>query len=710
MKRRLYVLGALAVALIAIRAALPTVLEALIARQGTLALGLPVSVENVDLSLHAGVLAVEGLDIGGDQAPRLHCERIVANLHFLNLFRGRAQLERLEIGRAEIALALLADGTVAPLVRSDDLGETPELTVAMPAEEAASEAGGAWPLWIDRLSIADFKLLLVTPAAPDLPPLEVTLEKFRFSNFTLIDGQLAFGSVGLAGAHAKVRRDLEFEPARATPEAASAKEAATASKGTSAQPGTGLSLDDLSIEDVGITLEARDAEVELALSASARNLRLDPDSRFPVKLRIDREGGWLKLEGEAGANPPAFAGTLSLEGLSLASVVEIIDPDIPVRIGAGTLGGRLELQLALGAEGVSAHAEGHLQIDGGDGTAGGRELELKQVRLEVTELAYESVVGGPPRIRAKSAIVDAEGLSFHDRTIEPSFLLELLTFDFTARNVRLPARDAEFDLTAKGLAGLDATANGALKGGVGRTDLALAGALLSPLAAYADGGWIEIENGTAGVAGQVSSDGPHHDFNLDLTLTDLEVGHVDPGVFQQTFGMAPDLALALLSDPSGSVTLPIHFEIDALSGDAGFSLPRLLAGALSQAAMGIVTSPLKGLGAAHGALFGDDGDLILDPVPFPPGKKKWDDDQEIYLDALARTLEARAAVHIRLTGIAGNGESERLARARAERVAGALRKRDVLKDRIELAEPTAGNPGVEIAIVPAPEEEGGESD
>lgn len=699
MKRRLYILGTLALVLVGLRAALPTVMERLIASQGTRALGLPVSVENVDLALYRGVLAVEGLDIGGDEAPRLHCERIVANLHFLNLFRGRAQLELLEIGRAEIALALLADGTLAPLVRSEGPGEAPEVTpvVAEGSEDGADaepEAGGAWPLWIDRLEIADFNLLLVTPAAPNVPPLELTLEQFHFSDFTLIDGALAFGAIGLEGSQARLRRDLEFEPAEPPVE--------TADVGAS---GTRFSLGDLSIEDAHFKLESGDVDVDLAVSVNARNIVLDRGARFPLELRVEREGGWLEIAGEAGANPPAFAGTVSLEGLSLAHVVLLADPEIPFRIEDGQLAGKLDVQLALDETGVSAALEGHLEVTGVDGAAAGRDVDLKRARLDLKGLALEPAETGPATITIDSVVLDAEGFSAHDEAVDPSFLMELLTVDFKARGVRWPARDLEFELAATGILGLDVRANGKLSGGDGRTDLALGGLPLRSISGYAAASGIRFEGGTAGSEGHVASTSALHDVNLDLTLTDLAVGQIDPGIFQQTFGMAPDVALAILSDPSGSVTLPVHFEIDTASGGTRFSLSRLLAGAMTQAVLGIVTSPLKGLGVAKNAIFGDDGALNLDPITFAPGEKKWDESQDAYLDVLARMLEARPGLRMRFTGLAGEDESERLARSRAERVVKALRKRDVGEHRIEVGPPGTGTPGVEITILPAPVDE-----
>ncbi|MGI9432515.1 MAG: DUF748 domain-containing protein [Myxococcota bacterium] len=699
MKRRLYVLGALVVLAIGIRAVLPTVLERVIASQGTKALGLPVAVGNVDLALHRGAVAVEDLDIGGGLAPRLRCERIHANLHFLNLFRGRAQLESLEIGRAEIALALLADGTPAPLVRTETPGEPPKVTPEAattdgeppPVEE---ETGGAWPLWIDRLEIADFNLLLVTPTAPDVPPLELTLDQFRFSDFTLIDGALSFGAIGLDGSEARLRRDLQFEEAEPADAAQVAE--APSSSGTGQQ----LSLGDLKIEDAHFKLESGEVDVDLAVSATARDIVLERNATFPVELRIDREGGWLVLTGRAGANPPAFDGKVSLEGLSLAHVVLLANPETPFRISEGLLGGQLDVAMGIAENGVSAQIDGHLLVTGVDAVAADRDVDLKRARVDVSGLVLEPTDSGEASIRAGSLVLDSEGFSAHDETVEPSFLMELLSIDFTGRNIRWPNRDGELEWSARGVAGLELDTTSKLAGGAGRTDITLSGLPLRGLSGYAAASGIQFESGTAATAGHVVHEGGAHDVNLQLTLTDLAFGQIDPGVFQKTFGMAPDVALAILSDPSGSVDLPVHVEIDTTSGDTGFALSRVVTSALSQAVMGIVTSPLKGLGLAKSAIFGEDGELKLDPVTFEPGEKNWDDDQEAYLDALARMLEARPNVRMRFVGLASEGESERLANTRAKRVAKALEKRDVAEDRIELGTPGSGPPGVEIEVLP----------
>ncbi|MDH3686710.1 MAG: DUF748 domain-containing protein [Myxococcales bacterium] len=699
MKRRLYVLGTLVALAIGVRAALPSVLEHLIASQGTKALGLPVAVGNVDVALHRGVIALEDLDIGGDLAPRLHCESIRANLHSLNLLRGQVQLERLEIGRAEIALALLADGTPAPLIRTDEPGEPPAATSeaattdeeALPVEE---EAGSAWPLWIDQLEIADFNLLLVTPSAPDVPPLELTLDQFHFSDFTLIDGALSFGAIGLEGSQARLRRDLQFD----TPEPAEAPQVAETPDSSGA--GRQFSLGDLKIEDAHFKLESGEVDVDLAVSATARDVVLERNARFPVELRIDREGGWLELAGRAGANPPAFDGKVSLEGLSLAHIVLLANPEIPFRIGEGSLAGELEVELGIAENGVSAQIDGHLLATGVDAVAADRDVELKRARVDVSGLVLEPTDSGDATIRAESLVLDSEGFSAHDEAVDPSFLMELLSVDFTGRKVRWPNRDGEIELSARGVAGLELAATSQLADGAGRTDLRLLGLPLRSISGYAASSGIQFEGGAAATDGHVVHQGDAHDVNLDLTLTDLEFGQIDPGVFQKTFGMAPDIALAILSDPSGSVELPIHVEIDTTSGDTGFSLSRVVTSALSQAVMGIVTSPLKGLGVAKNAIFGDAGELRLDPVTFEPGEKNWDDSQEAYLDALARMLEARPNVRMRFVGLASEGESERLANARAKRVANALLQRDVAEERIELGAPGSGAPGVEIEVLP----------
>lgn len=705
MKRRLYVLGTLVAVAIGVRAALPSVLERLIASQGTKALGLPVSVGNVDLSLHRGVLALEDLDIGGDLAPRLHCESIRANLHFLNLLRGRAHLERLEIGRAEIALALLADGTPAPLIRTAEPGEPPTVTPevattnedSLPLEE---DPGSAWPLWIDRLEIADFNLLLVTPSAPDVPPLELTLDQFHFSQFTLIDGALSFGAIGLEGSRAKLRRDLRFDAAESAEPAESADAPQVAETPDSSGTDQQLSLGDLKIEDAHFKLESGEVDVDLAVSVTARDVVLERDARFPIDVRIDREGGWLKVVGAAGANPPAFEGKVSLEGLSLAHIVLLANPEIPFRIGEGLLGGELDVELGIAANGAWAQVDGHLLVTDIEAAASGRDVELKRARIDVAGLVLEPTDSGEATIRAGSLVLDSEGFSAHDESVEPSFLMELLSIDFTGRKIRWPNRDGEFELSARGVAGLELQATSQLSGGAGRTDLNLEGVPLAAVSGYAAASGIRFEGGTAATEGHVVHQGDAHDINLDLILTDLAIGQIDPGVFQKTFGMAPDVALAILSDPSGSVDLPVHLEIDTTSGDTGFSLSRLMAGALSQAVMGIVTAPLKGLGFAKNAIFGDDGELKLDPVTFEAGEKNWDESQDAYLDALARMLEARPGVRMRFIGLAGEGESERLARIRAERVAKALGKRDVAEDRLEVGAPGSGSPGVEIEFLP----------
>jgi outer membrane protein OmpA-like peptidoglycan-associated protein len=169
--------------------------------------------------------------------------------------------------------------------------------------------------------------------------------------------------------------------------------------------------------------------------------------------------------------------------------------------------------------------------------------------------------------------------------------------------------------------------------------------------------------------------------------------------------MSPGLALAILEDPTGSVRLPIHLNIDTASGDTGVSVAQLLTGALRQALMGIVTAPLKGLGFVVGGVLGSDGRLQMEAIAFKSGSSRWIDGQDDYIKAMARTLSARPLAGMRIVGRASEEETrrpERLAEKRAKAVYEALVEAGVEPAALEIAPVAVGETGVVCEVGPRP--------
>jgi hypothetical protein len=109
--------------------------------------------------------------------------------------------------------------------------------------------------------------------------------------------------------------------------------------------------------------------------------------------------------------------------------------------------------------------------------------------------------------------------------------------------------------------------------------------------------------------------------------------------------MSADLALALLRDPSGDITIsaPITFDADG----AGVDLGPIILSALRSALQGAITSPLKMLGmlipeGASADTFG--------ALPFAPGEDEPGPDARAQLESLAEFIENRPMLRLSLDG------------------------------------------------------------
>jgi hypothetical protein len=143
--------------------------------------------------------------------------------------------------------------------------------------------------------------------------------------------------------------------------------------------------------------------------------------------------------------------------------------------------------------------------------------------------------------------------------------------------------------------------------------------------------------------------GARTDVENRLVLHRLALSSRDPGAFEKTFGMPLDLALALLRDTSGDISLAIPLVVD--EAGARTSLATIVRGALRQALVGALSSPLKLVGAVLPT--GGGGEATLEPIAAVPGQAALAAGAEERLDALARLLGERPVLGLRLRGRVG---------------------------------------------------------
>ena len=709
--------AALVAALAIARGALPVALARLIEWQGRLALGRAVEVQDVGLSLLAGQVTLRELRIGAaldaaapgapidPQTALARWPRVFADLAWLRLAAGELRLERLELTGTRVRLARGPDGRVAPL-RPRPSGAPPGPVAA--DDERRGETSAGWPVRLDRLVLSDQSLLIVDEADPAHPPLELTLDELTIAHLALLPDEISVGPVGIRGPRFRVRRDLQLA-APATP-AERAPDARAEETGTPAAPAgvpRRYRAADVSVEDANLVLVLDEGELDVRLTLRVHEPSLEPGARFPVELRLEREGGWLELEGQAGLAPPAFAGSLRWKDFPAVRLLEAARPGLPIQVESGSVSGNVEVALVPGEGG--SDAPGQVAVRGriaasdlraalrnGDlravapgvelvvdeialplGAPGAARVALGSLRIREPELhvvrragpprgeepaAGEPGASQPARISLGALELTGGTLEVRDEGVTPARVLLFREVQVTGADLRWPERDGRLDLALRGLTGLSLEASGALRQGDGTTRVALRKVQLPSLNPYVEeaAGW-RFSGGSAWLDATIESKGRRHELDADVELQDLGVDDAQAGAFARTFGMSADLAIALLAGPGGRIRLPVDVTLD--EGGADAALTKLLVGAVSQALRGVLAAPVTGLGLALRLLPGERG-AELDPVALAPGSDALSPPALQHVTQVAKALDGWPDLALELRGRVGE-QDEPLLRARA---------------------------------------------
>jgi len=721
--------------------------------QGTKRLGRLVRVGNVDLALLAGGLAIDDVVVGplfeGDEPPLefdpeaalFQGKRIELRWSWLALLRGEIHVEGVEIFAPRLLVLRGLDGRLVPVVRPGPAPATPK---EAPVE--GEEAESAWPLRLDRLTLSNLELLFLNLAAPDRRALELAMEAFELSALGVRGTEIELGSVGLSAPRLRVHRDIDLEPFTVV---GSEEEGVAPAASDAPTPLPVFHVAEVSIERADLTLVTEEAELETHLAIRARNVTTEEGTRFPVELDFDVGGGNLAIRADLGLVPVAFGGTLTWNDLPLDLFSSAAGPVVPAQISSGRASGALELDVLIGddpARGPSRiDASGHASVSefvasesGGDAAVSWKALEIVVQKLSlrpdgdgegpvapIVELASvrlrdpllqatlradvepppsddaeESAAAGEampadeeaplPQVRVTLLEVTGGRADLVDETVDPVHRSKVRDLTLRGRDLRWPETGAEA-LTAEGRGPGKSRFNvdAALSGGSGHVTLDLAALGLSPFSPYArDGAGYTIEDGKASLRARVKIEGERYEVDSKVSLQRLAVAEVEPGSFEKSFGVPLGLALALLRDPRGTIALPIGVTLE--QGESRTAIASIIVGALRQALVGALTSPLKGLGFALDAVGGLPGGLKLEAAEAAPGASIPD------LSGVARfaeVLEKRPGLGFELRGRTGPEDTPVLAeRILTERVvakgelppidAGPLQKRR-LRDALE---------------------------
>jgi len=410
--RKVWIVLALLVGLaVLVRIALPYLIPWAVGWGAMRQAGLVAHLENVDLWVFKGAVAVDGLVVAqGDDPPPdgqtpnpdtalVALDRAYLDFAWLDLFKGMLHVTEIDLDRPRVNLERLGDGRIDPLgqgpgppgKRGEPEPESEPEPVPEPAasaeEEAAKEPG--WLLLVDRLDIGGVEFHIHDKldgeelAAFDLQ--ELILEEIRVHG-------TAFGLGGLEITQPAIRVQREFalDPtgghSPAVPEEPAAEEVAEAEP--AGAPRRDFRVDDLDIQRAGFSLLVGEQTMDLALRLKAEGVTLDPGATFPLEVGLEVADGRLDVIGTAGAIPPFFDGTVKWQNLPVPLLTLIARPELQKHhwIKSCRAAGDLKVLARLGViEGSGEipgfRASGSLQIS---------DLELSDPSGEEIRLAWKS--------------------------------------------------------------------------------------------------------------------------------------------------------------------------------------------------------------------------------------------------------------------------------------------------------------------------------
>jgi hypothetical protein len=414
------------------------------------------------------------------------------------------------------------------------------------------------------------------------------------------------------------------------------------------------------------------ADIELALGSAASP---------PGDLTAT---GTLRLTDFAmqGADPEEFsvavaATDVALEELRLPGIVPSGDapPPAPIQVRLASLTvteprlrlTRSEDGLVLPAftrDGAAPPAEAPAPDAGDAASQAADAVPPPQTAGEEATAEPQATVGeaarAPAPLEVTVAALDVQraDLRVADRTVKPYFSGGLSPLDVDAQALRWPLLAVDrLRVEATSVTRGTLTATGRLAPDGGTIELRVKDLALQPFNPYATHySPYSIARGALDVTTKATFGKGAYDAKTALALRKFDLGGKEgDSLFRQQFGIPIEVALALLRDIEGKISLDIPVEGDQRG--ARVSVMDLAAQALRKALVNALASPLKLVGAAFG---GKEGATAPAPIAFEPGRAEPTDEGKSHLNALADLLASRPGIAITLSGAPTKSDARRL--------------------------------------------------
>jgi hypothetical protein len=683
--------------------------------------GLPAHVEDVDLWLLRGAIAIEGAVVaarrgemperGLDPATALVSgRRLYVDLEWMDLLEGRIRLRELAVDGLRVRLETAPEGGV-------DLAFLSGISERAPESEPGKSprtSSEAWPFRLDALVLRDARIEVVDPAiGPE--PAALALAEISIEDLSFEGGAFSLGAVAIREPVVRLVRDFVLRTARGGVSEPTQQTAPTEPAPIARTDPVRYRAERFELERTAFTLLADGTPLQMAVAIQANSITLRGEA-FPIEVQLEVEEGRVGLDGQLALMPATFEGRLRWNDLPVPLMLLAASPPLVPWIRACRASGELELEFRTepgpAGEPAALRAQGTASIDGFDVANPGAEEEValawKQLTIDLREvvvpfgggaegsapvrLAIDRVrlveprvlythpaeslgallgaeaapgerevtdaeVDAPEAQAARTAafelsidlveLVDGE-LRYVDRAVD--YRGRVRDLDVALTSLRWPGpRLASARATARPPQGKSLSLSGSLDGRSGTLEIGLEQLALPPLNPYAEGVGYRFGSGDLSLRTKLRATGTALDADNTVELHHLRVRALDPGDFQERFGMPLDLTLALLRDRSGTISLSVPVQV--AEGGAGVGLASSVRSALRQALVGAASAPLKMAGFAVSGL--GVGGATTEPLASVPGGAVLAEGQEERLSETATLLASRPGLRVQLHGRSG---------------------------------------------------------
>jgi len=266
-------------------------------------------------------------------------------------------------------------------------------------------------------------------------------------------------------------------------------------------------------------------------------------------------------------------------------------------------------------------------------------------------------------LRAERFVVNNGTVRVVDRAVEPVYRGTVRAIQIDAADIRFPENTVgRLEVNMKAPGGAPLTVTSAQRGEQVQVEGSIENLALAQFNAYAVPAGYRIEGGRLGLRSEIEWQAARYTSENRLSVDGLAVGGFEgETLFRKRFGLPLQLALALLEDVHGRVSLGVPVSGDRESGTR-LALGTILGEALTRALVGVLTSPLKLLGAV--TLSGTRiAEFAPEPIAFLPGRREPRGDSQAQLERMAGTLTAMPGLTVTLRGMASVADARGLAEA-----------------------------------------------